>query len=79
MKNIHDKLRYEERKISARLNRARHAVRDTPMLSGKSAKYELSERTRAISHGGIGAVHQMVRHLGLDKRINERLHLLKMH
>ena len=31
------------------------------------------------AHGGIGAIHLLVRKLGLDKAINERLGLLKIH
>ena len=36
-------------------------------------------KTRAIACGGIGAIHLLVRKLGLAEAIDERLHLLKFH
>jgi hypothetical protein len=41
--------------------------------------YEVSDRIRATSAGGVGAIHTMVQHLGLDRRLNEALSLLKVH
>ena len=49
------------------------------MMTASDIHYELSDRTRAISPGGIGAIHLMVRKLGLDQHINHNLHLLKRH
>ena len=34
---------------------------------------------QATNAGGIGAIHAMVRQLGLDEAINEHLHLFKLH
>ncbi len=31
------------------------------------------------AYGGIGLVHQLVRHLGLARAIDQRLHLFKIH
>jgi len=39
--------------------------------------YEIAERTRAIACGGIGAIHQLVRSVGLAEQIDERLLVLK--
>jgi hypothetical protein len=77
--SIHEKFRNEKRKIKARLEAALHGVSDSPMLSANTIKYEVSERTRAIAHGGLGAIHQMVKHLHLPEMINERLKLFKVH
>jgi hypothetical protein len=41
--------------------------------------YEMADRTRAISAGGIGAIHQMVNSIGLRGVIDENLSLLKRH
>jgi hypothetical protein len=41
--------------------------------------YEVAERTRAISCGGVGAAQLLVKRLGLDQAIDERLDLLKVH
>jgi hypothetical protein len=39
----------------------------------------LSQKTRANSYGGVGAVHLMVQRLGLVDEINAHLELLKVH
>jgi len=39
--------------------------------------YEIAERTQAIAYGGIGAIHQLVRSVGLAEQIDERLLVLK--
>jgi len=49
------------------------------MFRPPSPQYELSDRVTAFDCGGIGAVHQFVRDLGLDRRIDECLELLKFH
>ena len=51
----------------------------SPGLTASNIHYELAERTRAIAAGGIGSIHQVVKTLGLDDRINARLKLLKIH
>jgi hypothetical protein len=48
-----------------------------PEFSGPEPTYELAERTRAMAYGGIGAVHQLVREVGLPERINAQLGILK--
>jgi len=49
------------------------------MLAASNIHYELAEKTSAISHGGIGAMHLLVKKVGLVERIDEKLHLLKVH
>lgn len=49
------------------------------MMTASNIHYELADRTRATAHGGIGAMHLLVRTLGLDRAINEGLGLLKIH
>jgi hypothetical protein len=49
------------------------------MLTASNIHYEVAARTRAITHGGIGAVHALARQLGLIEAIDQRLHLLKKH
>lgn len=48
-------------------------------MSASNIHYELADRTQAIAAGGIGAVHRMVKHLGLDTAINQMLGLLKIY
>jgi len=67
-----------KRRIERRLRPRNWPDQPSPMFGG-SVQYEVSDRIRATVAGGIGAVHMMVRNLGLDKRINEALTLLKVH
>lgn len=50
-----------------------------PMFGARNIRYELSERARGLSVAGIGVIHALVRRLGLDKAINERVPLLRKH
>src|SRR5881392_4097437 len=49
------------------------------MLTAGNVHYEIDERGRGIGCGGIGAMHLLVRRLGLTEAIDERLQLLKIH
>lgn len=68
-----------KRKIHHRLDRATRADRGKPVIHAGNIHYELSGRTAAISHGGIGAMHMLVGKVGLAKRIDEKVHVLKQH
>jgi hypothetical protein len=69
----------EKRKIERRLERAVKVNVEGPVLRATNIHYELADKTKAIAHGGIGAVHRLVNKLGLAARINEVLPLLKIH
>jgi len=69
----------EKGKIERRLDEARRASGEVPVLSASNIHYEMSEKTSAIAHGGIGAIHRLVKKTGLVDRIDERLQLLKVH
>lgn len=49
------------------------------MLRPANIRYELAERTRGMTYGGIGSMLLLVRKLGLAEAIDGRLHLLKIH
>lgn len=49
------------------------------MLKAGNIHYQMSGKTRAVSCGGIGAIHTMVNRIGLREDIDSRLHLLKRH
>lgn len=49
------------------------------MFSAEGIRVELSEKVRAISHGGIGLVHQLARETGLVGAIDRHVHVLKFH
>lgn len=79
MKRISQKLRNEKRKIESQLERAQHRVSTTPVLSAPSITFEMGDRSRAISHGGIGLICSMEKHLRLAETINAKLKLFKVH
>jgi hypothetical protein len=49
------------------------------MLAARNIHYEIGDRCRGISHGGIGAMHVLARQLGLIDAIDDRLQLLTFH
>jgi hypothetical protein len=74
-------LEREKRKIGARL---------APLMGGKEpktpgapefnaprARYEISDRIRAVPCGGLAAMHDLVRGIGLPESIDEQLGILK--
>jgi hypothetical protein len=65
--------------VERRLERAVQVNLGGPVLGATNIHYELSDRTKAIAQGGIGAVHRLVNKLGLAACIDEALHLLKVH
>ena len=69
----------EQRLITRRLDQAVVANPDGPLLGRANIAYELSERARGISHGGMGMVAKVVKHSGLAEAIDSALHLLKIH
>ncbi len=72
-------LHSRKRRIARRLNESSAIDRGRPMFRPQNPQYEIAARTKAFDCGGIGAVHQFVRDIGLDRRIDERLELLKFH
>ena len=69
----------EQRRIERRLGRAVRVNRDGPVLSAPNICYELAEKTKAIAHGGIGAIHRLVQRVGLATRIDTDVRVLKVH
>jgi hypothetical protein len=49
------------------------------MFTASNIHYELAEKTRGLSPGGIGAIHLLARRYGLIQAIDRQLHLLKVH
>ena len=76
---VRRQLKNRKRRIALRLERIDRTASQRPELAAANIRYEIAERTRAITAGGIGAVHLLVRRLGLDRAINDRLGLLKVH
>jgi hypothetical protein len=49
------------------------------MMTASNIHYEIAERNRGISVGGIGVLHALARRIGLIDAIDRRLQLLKIH
>jgi hypothetical protein len=75
-----------KRRLLERKRRIEHRLRDiawcdqpSPMFRARNIRYEIADRDRGFTVGGIGLVHCMVQRLGLPERINKRLKLLSVH
>jgi Transposase DDE domain group 1 len=76
---IRAQLGTRKRRIECRLDKRDLRGAEGPMFTAANIHYEIADRTRGLSHGGIGAIHVLAGQLGLIDAINERLHLLKIH
>jgi hypothetical protein len=72
-------LNRRKRRILRRIENKPGVERHQPMMAASNIRYEIAEKFRAIAPGGIGAIHQLARGLGLVHDIDEDLHLLKRH
>jgi len=75
---IKNRIRNAKRRIERRLEGAREDC-GQPMFGVKRIRVEMSDKTRAIAHGGIGVIHQLARETGLVKAIDRHVHVLKIH
>lgn len=75
---IRQRLARYKRRIERRLDKHNIQGCDRPAITASNIRYELAERSRAISAGGIGLIHCLVKALGLDESINRRVKLLKL-
>jgi len=78
-KNISKKLAKCKQKISKRLKKRNWTEQLTPMLKASNIQYEIDGRHQGISHGGIGLIHMLAKKIGLLKKIDKQLDLLKRH
>jgi len=72
-------LRKFKRRIQKRLAGAILEPRLDPMFTARNVQYEMAERTRGLSCGGIGVIHQIARAAGLIDALDRNVHLLKVH
>jgi hypothetical protein len=73
------RLRAEATAIGRRLERAVRPNSTGPVLGRANIAYELSARTKATGHGGIGLVAKLIGEIGLAGEIDAALELLKLH
>lgn len=53
--------------------------RISPMMSASNVSYEVSERVGATAWGGVAAMHQLARAIGLVDALDEGVHVFKIH
>ena len=73
------RLAKRKRRIQYRLGDRKWQAQAEPMFKARNIHYELSDRSRGLSAGGIGAMHLLAGRLGLIETIDDNLHLLKLH
>jgi DDE family transposase len=66
-------------RIQKRLRPRKWRARKHPMFAARNIRYQVADRSRAIVHGGIGAVHLLARKVGLVQALDRDVHLLKVH
>ena len=76
---IQRQLRSAKRRITRRLDKAKLGDCSQPVLTAANVQFEMAERTRGMTYGGIGAIALLVKRLGLAEAIDRQLHLLKVH
>lgn len=76
---IRRQLAARKRRIQRRLNKRKLGDCTRPVFSATNIHFELAERARGMSYGGLGAIVLLVRQLGLAEAIDRRLQLLKIH
>jgi hypothetical protein len=76
---IRRQLRRRKLRIARRLDRADRRGCHKPMFAASNIHYDIADRVRGLSSGGIGAIHALVQQVGLSHAIDQRLHLLKFH
>ncbi|MDQ2761171.1 MAG: IS1380 family transposase [Actinomycetota bacterium] len=73
------RLQAEASAIERRLARAVVPNMSGPVLGRANIAYELSARTKATAHGGIGMIAKLIGDVGLAGEIDSSLELLKLH
>jgi hypothetical protein len=76
---IRKQIERRKREVARRLDKNDNRGCDQPIMTASNIHYEIADRTRATAAGGIGAIHLLVKKLGLDEAIDRSLGLLKFH
>jgi hypothetical protein len=66
-------------RITRRLDKKKNRMTGRPTFNASNIQFEVSDKIHAIACGGIGAIHSLVRRIGLIDAIDQHLHLLKFH
>jgi len=75
---IRNQLQRRNRKLRRRLS-VEHGTWQSPMIRPASTKLELAERQHAVTCGGIAAIMQLIKTIGLRDSINHAANIFKLH
>jgi Transposase DDE domain group 1 len=76
---VRRRLRNCKRRIQRRLRKKQWAEQRQRMFRDHNIHYEVGDKAQGLHCGGLGALHLLVRRLGLADAIDRQLHLLKRH
>jgi Transposase DDE domain group 1 len=76
---IRRQLQRRKRRLARRRDKWNVQGCEQPMFTAANIHFEISDRDRGIAHGGLGAIHALVRQLGLVEAIDRQLILFKFH
>jgi len=76
---VRRRMAIRKQRIRRRLERRNNQDCQRPIMQAGNIHHELAGRSQGTCFGGIGAVHLLVKELGLSEAIDERLQLLKIH
>ena len=62
-----------KKRIGRRLRRRNYADQPRPMFTSSNIQYDWSDRIHGLAAGGIGAIHLLVRRIGLIDAIDQKL------
>jgi len=72
-------IKNRERRIKRRLGHKDWAPQDKPMFAGTNFHFEIAERARGIDVGALPAMLALATKVGLQREIDERVEVLKVH
>ena len=75
---VRKQLQQRKRKLRRRLS-VEHGTWQSPMIRPVNTKLELAERQQAVTCGGIAAIMQMIKTIGLRESINDAASVFKLH
>jgi Transposase DDE domain group 1 len=76
---IRRQLNQRKRRIERRLDKWNLEGLEQPMFTAANIHFEISDRDRGITHGGIGVIQTLARRFGLIAAIDQNLVLFKIH
>ena len=75
---VRDQLLRRQRRVARRLNKTSRQI-SSPVFDRGRARFEVSDRIRATSVGGVRLAHELANAIDLPGEIDARVNVLKLH